>query len=143
MSAAEDLITRWRDEGIELNAGASAAELDDLRTILGRELPEDVRQFYALVNGMPDLIYDAHFVSFWSIGKIRQELGKWSSPEIGFADFFIQSWRFILRADDAGVTVLWENVAPGQPPESLGRFGDFLDAYQTDPSRFGMRTQAR
>ena len=91
----------WRREGIELNAGASKAELDDLRATLGRQLPDDVREFYTLVNGMPDLIYDAHFVSFWSIEKIRQELGKWSNPEIGFADFLIHSWRFILRSDDA------------------------------------------
>jgi hypothetical protein len=138
MSAVEDLVTKWRHEGLELNPGASQAELDDLRALLGRELPDDVREFYSLVNGMPDLIYDRHFVSFWSIGKIRQEYGNWHEREVGFADFLIHSWRFILRADDAGVTVFSENVAPGQPPQNLGRFGDFLAAYQTDPSRFGM-----
>ena len=65
------------------------------------------------------------------------------NPEIGFADFMMHSWRVIIRSDDAGVTVFWENVAPGQPPEKLGRFGDFIDAYQADPSRFGMSSQAR
>ena len=137
MSAAEDLVTRWRCEGLELNPSASQAELDDLRALLGRELPDDIREFYSLANGMVEGMCDLHFVSFWSIGQIRREYGE-ADTEIGFADFMIYSWRFIFRADDAGITVFCDNVAPGQPLQNLGRFGDFLEAYLTDPSRFGM-----
>jgi len=93
MSAVEDLVTMWRHEGLEPNPGASQAELDNLHALLGRELPDDIREFYTLVNGMLEAVYDRHVVSFWSIGEIRQEHGKWHDTEIGFADFMIDSWR--------------------------------------------------
>ena len=78
--------------------------------MLGMELPKDILEFYSLANGRPDMSYDDHEVSFWSISKIREEHGKWNDSELGFADFLIHSWRFVFRVDARGVFVLSENV---------------------------------
>ena len=132
------LVATWRERRVPLNSGASQAELADLSRMLGMELPKDIREFYSLANGMPDMSYDDHEVSFWSISKIREEHGKWNDSELGFADFLIHSWRFVFRVDDRGVFVLSENVALGQSKDDLGRVSDVFEIYLENPSRLGV-----
>ena len=53
--------------------------------------------------------------------------------EIGFADFLIESWRFMFRIEGNSVIVVSGNVSPGSPTENLGTFSDFLKVYITSP----------
>jgi hypothetical protein len=134
MTFAQQLVARWRQHGVPLNPSASPADLNDLRPLLGCELPQDIREFYSLANGMPDLTYDEHEVSFWSISKIRTEVHNWGDTRLGFADFLIDSWRFIFEVNDGGVVDLSENVPVGRPMQNLGTLDQFLETYLTDPS---------
>lgn len=135
MGAVQRLVATWEQRGTALNPGASNAELDELRVLLGGLLPEDIREFYSLANGMPNGTYDDHQVSFWSISKIRDQQRDYGGSQLGFADFLLYSWRFIFQVADAGVVVVSENVPPGQAMDTLGGFDDFLEIYLTDPSR--------
>jgi hypothetical protein len=135
MGAVQRLVATWEQRGTALNPGASNAELDELRVLLGGLLPADIREFYSLANGMPNGTYDDHQVSFWSISKIREQQRECGGAHLGFADFLIDSWRFTFHVADFGVVVVSENVAPGQPMDTLGCFNDFLEIYLTDPSR--------
>ena len=137
VSVAQRVVETWRTTGISLNAGASRTDLEDLSALLQLDVPADICEFYGLANGMPDLVYDDHQVRFWSISKIREEHqhGTWGDAEIGFADFLINSWRFIFRVVDNQVIVVSENVRLGDPMESLGSFSDFLEIYLTDSMR--------
>lgn len=72
-------------------------------------------------------------VSFWSISKICEQRETVADREIGFADFLINSWRFIFRVEGDSVIVVSENVSPGSPMENLGTFSNFLELYVTRP----------
>jgi hypothetical protein len=133
---AELVVEQWRHDRVALNPGASAAELNDLASLIQRDLPRELRDFYSLANGMPDLTYDAHQVSFWSIAKIRQQQGGvWGDSELGFADFLIDSWRFIFRTRKDDIIVVSENVRVGEPLEVHGNFSEFLQIYLSDAPR--------
>jgi hypothetical protein len=133
MSIIQEIIQAWRRNGVELNPGASPDELELLRELFHCEVPADIREFYADANGMPTNVYDGHQVSFWSISKICEQHHAAADMEIGFADFLIDSWRFIFRVDGDRVIVVSENVSPGSLTENLGTFGNFLKLYVTRP----------
>jgi hypothetical protein len=105
--------------------------------LLGCDLPDDLREFYALANGMPDT-YDEHQVSFWSISRIGTELHCWADGRLGFADVLINSWRFVYEVTAGRVAVLSENVPPGRPMRNIGTFDQFVETYLSDPSRLSL-----
>jgi hypothetical protein len=137
MSPVEALIRRMQMK-VTLNPGATADELESLHNLLGSPLPDDVRTFYSLANGMPDLNYDHHEVSFWSIEKMRTQRTRWPNGEVGFADFLIDSWSFIFLPSARGVVVATENVEPGNPPREIGTFTSFADIYLRAPEELGV-----
>lgn len=137
MTTAQRLVAKWQQQGVALNPGASPADLEDLHLLLGCELPQELSGFYSLANGMPDT-YDEHWVSFWSISKMRSEFHRWGDSRLGFADVLIDSWRFIFEARDGRVSVLSENVARGQSLRELGSFEVFLETYLTAPSQLSL-----
>ena len=130
MSIIQEIIQAWRRDGMELNPGASPDEIELLGELFHCEVPADIREFYANANGMPIDEYDGHQVSFWSISKICEQR-ETADREIGFADFLINSWRFIFRVRGDSVIVVSENVSPGSPMENLGTFSNFLELYVT------------
>jgi hypothetical protein len=133
MSIIQEVIQKWRRYGVELNPGASPDEIELLRELFHCEVPADIREFYANANGMPIHEYDGHQVSFWSISKICEQRETVADSEIGFADFLINSWRFIFRVEDDSVIVVSENVSSDSPMENLGTFSNFLELYVTSP----------
>jgi SMI1 / KNR4 family (SUKH-1) len=133
MSIIQETIQAWRRNGVEMNPGASAHDLQALRELFQCEVPADIREFYANANGMCTDVYDEHEVSFWSISKICAQRDAVADMEIGFADFLIESWRFMFRIEGNSVIVVSGNVSPGSPTENLGTFSDFLKLYVTSP----------
>ena len=138
MEPIEELIQLWRRRGVRLNPGATPEDIENLSQLVGVDLPHDVRSFYSKVNGMPDDTYDDHEVSFWSIAKMQSELARSGDAEVGFADFLIDSWRFIFRKSSHGLVVVSENVVPGSPFEEIGTFSDFVATYIRRPAGLGI-----
>jgi hypothetical protein len=115
MNSIERLVQHWRSAGVPLEPPASDSDLGALAQALAAPLPADVVAFYKLANGMPDLEYDVHEVSFWSIPKIlaEQERRSGNDPngpfsDLAIADFLINSWFFNLRVRDGAVTLFVE-----------------------------------
>ena len=132
----ENVVTWWRTTGIELNPPAGDDELTALAHFIGRSVPDEVRHFYHLADGMVDFAADAHEVSFWSIERILSENdtragvdGSGPYRDIAFADFMIDSWRFYLRLrPDEAVSVYAEEGGP----EAMS-LSDFFTLYLSDP----------
>lgn len=134
MSPVESLVEQLRRRA-QLNPPATKTELDRLQDLLGDALPDDVVTFYSLANGMPDLAYDDHEVSFWSIERMHTERTKWHDDRFGFAYFFINSWRFLFLPSERGIIVATENVEPGSPLDTIGTFTEFAALYLARPSQ--------
>lgn len=124
-SVVEQVVEMWRCDGVALNPPAAQSDFEDLRTLLGIEIPGDVRAFYSAANGMTHLTYDGHQVSFWSITKMREQRDLWGDARVGFADFLIDSWRFIFHVNSGNVVVLHE----GEDMQEIGSFHRFLELY--------------
>jgi len=115
MSAVRRLVENWRSSDVLLEPPASSDEIKSLEQSLGAPLPEDVATRYRLANGMPDLEYDSHEMSFWSIPKIlneneRRDGNDPNGPfrDLAAADFLINSWFLYLRVRGSTVTLFLE-----------------------------------
>jgi cell wall assembly regulator SMI1 len=75
MSSIQDLVATWRAKGVRLEPPATESELAALEAALEARLPRDIREFYLEANGMSDLEYDGHWMSFWTIRKILSDPG--------------------------------------------------------------------
>jgi hypothetical protein len=131
-----EVIRRWRDEGREVNPGATGAEFLALETFAGFQLSADARRYFELANGMPDHEMDTHGVCFWSISRILSdpdakdpddELG---GPAVAFADVLINSWYFRMLARGERI-VIRSDVDPTYEASDLT---SFFRRYLQDPA---------
>ena len=119
---------------MELNPGARPEEIAKLEAALGIALPDNVRTFYSLANGMPDYRMDNKtLVSFWSIDRILTERGANRSNKTKFADFLIFSHCYMYKTSPAG-TLMIACDCQGIPELT---FRDFIDRYLKDPELLG------
>src|SRR4051812_37194433 len=106
MNAVERVVLKWSADAIGPNGGASDITIDQLERRVGTTLPDDVRCFFALADGMEDGCTDEYLLSFWSVKKILSEVPRadFGRPEYQMdprdtpiADFLINSWFVFLR----------------------------------------------
>jgi len=135
MRAIRDLVAGWRAEGVVLEPPATESELRELEVALKAKLPSDTREFYRQANGMPDLEYDRHQMSFWAIGKIlsESERSEGHDPngpfvDLAIADFLVNSWFLSLRVRNASVTLFLEGSG-----EEFHDFSSFAERYRSAP----------
>jgi hypothetical protein len=137
MSVLQQLIVKWRSEGVRLNPAGSPATLSKLERCLGVPLPPDIREFYSAADGMPDLEYDPRQLSFWSIDRIVSEPPRRPVStaagirEIGFADFLIESHYHVFRVTVDGVITIGNDIDAVDEDES---FEAFVRRYLTNPA---------
>jgi len=124
MRVIERLVEQWRSARVQLEPPASDSDLKSLAEALSAPLPADLVAFYELANGMPDLEYDAHEVSFWSIAKILavREIRSGADPngpysDLAIGDFLLSSWFINLRVREGAVTLFIEGS--GEEVQSL------------------------
>jgi hypothetical protein len=136
----ERVVSLWREEGLGLNSGASSETIAALEQRLGTRLPDDVRGYFALANGMEEGSMDSHALRFWSIEEILSETSSPSSGHSGdprdtpFADFLIcSSFVFLRRLGEAELGVWLEDQRLEFPS-----LESFFERYETDPESIGL-----
>jgi hypothetical protein len=145
MQGVRDLFAAWRAQGVVLEPPATGVELNRLEGALGARLPADVREFYQEANGMADLAYDQHEISFWSIAKILNESGRSegsdpNGPYVDHAvgDFLINSWFICFRVRNGKVTVFLEGTG-----EEFPNLSSFAARYVNAPESLAAFNSAR
>jgi hypothetical protein len=143
MNAIERVVLKWRADGIGPNAGASDTTIDQLERRVGTTLPDDVRSFFALADGLEDGYTDEYLLSFWSVKKILSEvptadfwrLAHQMDPrDTPIADFLINSWFVFLRRLGEGRVGVWvEGVGL-----ELASLTEFFERYETDPDSLSL-----
>lgn len=134
MSSIDRMLARWREEGVPLNAGAAAPELESLERFLETPLPADLRSFYSAANGMQDFQHDARMVSMWSTGRLIRERNihegedEWGPfHDVAFADVIFSAWHLRYRVrQDGHITVIAE-LTHEELPSLYALFDAFLE----------------
>lgn len=145
MSSIDRILERWREEGVALNAGASALQLESLERLMGRSLPPDVRSFYSAANGMHDYQHDARMVSMWSIERtvrernIQEGEDEWGPyQDIAFADVIFSAWHFRFRLRTEGRICVIAELTHEELPSLFAMF----DAFLQRPASLGLAQAA-
>jgi len=113
-------IARWQSLGVPLNPPASAQDLAALAAFVGYSLPDALRGYDELADGMAKDETDDYLVHFWPIGRVLSEHDKrlgnderGAYCDVAFADFLIDSWRFYLQLrSSAALSVYSEGGGP-------------------------------
>ena len=141
MKVIERIVLKWRADGVGPNPGASQETLGRLERQVGATLPDDVRLFFSLADGMPDGETDEYLLSFWSVDRILREVkdmrrtGCQIDPrDTPIADYLINSWLVFLRRLEAGRVGVWVEGAAVEVPSLT----DFFKRYESDPNSLGL-----
>lgn len=133
MSSIDQILARWREEGVALNPGASALQLEALERLMGVPLPPDVQSFYSAANGMHDYQHDARMVSMWSIERavrernIQEGEDEWGPyQDIAFADVIFSAWYFRFRVRTEGRMCVIAELTHEELPSLFAVFDAFL-----------------
>jgi len=143
MNSIEKMLAQWRAEGVALNEGASAMQIESLERLVGIELPEEIRSFYAAANGMPDYQHDPRMVSMWSVERIMRERNihegedEWGKfQDVAFADVLFSAWFLRLRVRENGGSAVLVELTHEELPSLYAMF----DAFLQRPGSLGLAT---
>ena len=70
-SVGDRLKKHWALHNVEINAGASEADLRSFEAIYGVVLPNDLRDYFLCVNGMPQDVVDEAMIRFWMLEELK------------------------------------------------------------------------
>lgn len=143
MNSIDKMLAQWRAEGVALNEGASAMQIESLERLVGIELPEEIRSFYAAANGMPDYQHDPRMVSMWSVERIMRERNihegedEWGKfQDVAFADVLFSAWFLRLRVRENGGSAVLVELTHEELPSLYAMF----DAFLQRPGSLGLAT---
>jgi hypothetical protein len=131
--------TKWRDEGLSINAAASDEEIDRFCRRYGVGLPPPLLAYVSELNGLRANTYDGDFFRFWPLSEIQPVGDAWSGYRnlaafqgvFLFADFSINAHGYGIRLDDvntgAVVAVAGDKLIP-----VAGSLWSFFEMYLTD-----------
>jgi hypothetical protein len=88
----EEVISKWRSEGVKLNPPATIAEIETTEAVLNFRFPQDFKDFYLQANGFADLDWQEHMFTLWPLELIIKEFEENGNDTfVGFCDFLIAS----------------------------------------------------
>ena len=70
-SVGESLKRHWSSRDVDINAGVSKAQLDSFESKHCVVLPEDLRDYFLCVNGMPHDVVDDGMIRFWMLEELQ------------------------------------------------------------------------
>ena len=106
-SIGKTLKNYWLRQGVKLHHGASDSELTAFEAKYSVRLPQDMREYFATVNGFDSSEYwmtDNHVITFLSLDEMKSLSEAWS-PEVDndaasyyvFADYSLNAHVYAIR----------------------------------------------
>ena len=142
-SVGESLKRHWSSHDVEINAGVSEAELKAFEEKYGVVLPDDLRDYFRCVNGMPPDVVDDGMMRFWmleEIGPLPQGAPQYSdgtyvqNPEtlFLFADYSLWAHAYAIRLGNRALESNEVIIIGYESPKSISdSFSRFVDTYLT------------
>jgi hypothetical protein len=107
----ENVVSKWKTEGVKINEGASLADVEALELFLDFKFPADFKDFYLAMNGFKSLDWQEHMFHFWSLEMIIEEFNDSKEKDfIGFCDFFLSSNFIGFSKCKAGVYKVYPSI---------------------------------
>lgn len=143
-SAGESLKRHWASHNVDINAGVTRAELDSFEARHGVVLPEDLRDYFLCVNGMPPDVVDDGMIRFWMLEELQplpQGAPAFSDPSyiqnpeslILFADYSIWAHAYAIRLGSAALQANEIIIIGYESPVTIAQsFSEFVDRYLTN-----------
>lgn len=152
-SIARRLVDYWMSQRLPIAVGCSAAAVTDFERRASIALPEDMREYFLLVNGMiPEWPgdQDEKGFSFWPLERVRwvpEELAEEaplssSFPDAenfyAFADYLGWSWAYAIRLSGLPGPAPVILIGKDTPELVASSFSEFVDLYLVDsPALYG------
>lgn len=143
-SVGESLKRHWSSHNVDINAGVSEATLKSFEEKYGIVLPEDLRDYFLSVNGMPPEIVDDAFIRFWMLEEVEplpQGAPDFSNPQyiqapdsiFLFADYSIWAHAYAIRLTKTAAESNKVFIIGHDSPVLISNsFSEFVDKYLTN-----------
>jgi len=107
---AETAIQQWKAEGIELNPGISAEELNRTEKMLDFVFPYQFKELYIKVNGFHNNDWRVNMFSLWPVERIIEEYNfRTDKNFIGFSDYLINMHQIGFTKNKEGIYKCMDN----------------------------------
>ena len=134
MNAAERVVEKWKQDGIELLPPNNEADVIAVFSKLGRKVSQDVANLYCTIGGMEDC--DSFMWSLWSLDRIDAENRTHTKSYILFADSMIDAYRYCFKYEDAENSSVYVDWLNGELPELVANSMDeFFEYYLESPAK--------
>jgi hypothetical protein len=143
-NVGESLRRHWASNNVEINGGVSEAQLSAFEHKYDVTVPQELRDYFLSVNGMPSDVVDTEMIRFWmleELGPLPELAPDFADPRyienpesvFLFADYSIWAHAYAIRLTKA-VTESNEIfiIGPKSPLLLCGSFSDFVDRYLTN-----------
>src|SRR5690349_950957 len=146
-SVGERLRRHWASHDVDINAGVPKAELDSFESKHCVVLPEDLRDYFLCVNGMPQDVVDEGMIRFWMLEELQplpQGAPAFSDPSyiqhpeslFLFADYSIWAHAYAIRLGSVSLQSNEVVIIGYKSPVTIAQcFSEFVDRYLTDKDR--------
>ena len=141
MNTYEDLRAYWKAQGVDSANPASLAEIQAFEQRFAVVLPEDLRDYFRILNGMEighDGSMDNEMISFWRLADVERDRAERPlNPTnlFAFGDWSIDccTYAIALGADREANTPVFL-LCDEKPLRVAESFSDFVAAYlRNDP----------
>ena len=126
----QDVISKWREEEVELNPPATFAEIGDIETALNFKFPDDFKEFYLSANGFNGFDWQEHMFTLWPLNLIKDEFKSVHSNGnfIGFSDWLLASHLIGFNKNRPGVFKSYNGDDGELIAESFEIFVDMINS---------------
>ena len=97
LSNAQRLKHHWLSHDVAFNDGVSPDSLAEFERRSGVVLPPDMRDYFLVVNGMPEDVSDDEMLRFWSLEEVKPLTA--GAPDYATADYIDNPQSVFLFAD--------------------------------------------
>jgi hypothetical protein len=100
---ATELRLRWKREGVNFRDPATEAEISAFERAHALRLPDDVRAYLTVVNGMTDWEWDEELLEFMSLQRMAEGLLKdpIDPRSVVLVDYSLSARVYVTRAGSA------------------------------------------
>jgi hypothetical protein len=135
LAGVEELIAKWRREGVALLPPREEREIVEALGRTGRPFSRDLVSLYCATGGMEDGALDEDGLCLWRPERLVDASLKEPRELLLFMDFLLNSHCYGPRYEDEETSSVHIDHFSGTTWRVAGSLAEFIGIYLSDPSR--------